>query len=220
MRSMGYKVQSMLVDDHLGGTAGSRADEALRVALRMGESAIVMGEVRGDEARTLYQSMRAGRAGSAVMGTIHGDSAASVYKRIVFDMGVPPEAFMATDVVVSLGTVRDRRTGNLIRRMNEFVATGREPGEFVDISTPDGLMGAPFMSRVLDSLQMGRKDAAKEIRARAAMRSHLAGLGSRDESFLGPEWVLRANEIIASMPQGYTADQALEALRERTGDGD
>lgn len=67
MRRMGYKVQTMLVDDRIQGTANSRADEALRVSLRLGESAIVMGEVRGEEAKTLYQSMRAGRAGSAIL---------------------------------------------------------------------------------------------------------------------------------------------------------
>ena len=39
MRSMGYKVQSMLIDDRNGETADKRADEALRVSLRLGESA-------------------------------------------------------------------------------------------------------------------------------------------------------------------------------------
>ncbi|MCL1978592.1 MAG: Flp pilus assembly complex ATPase component TadA, partial [Methanomassiliicoccaceae archaeon] len=81
MRKMGYKVQSMLIDSRMGGDNLSRADEALRVSLRMGESAIVLGEVRGEEARTMYQSMRTGRAGSSIMGTIHGDSARSVFER-------------------------------------------------------------------------------------------------------------------------------------------
>ena len=217
LRATGYKVQTMLVDERIQGTATTRADDALRVSLRLGESAIVMGEVRGDEARTLYQSMRTGRAGSSIMGTVHGDSADSVYKRMVFDMGIPPEAFMATDAVVSLGTVRDRRSGNLVRRMEEFVATGKEPGTFIDISTPDGLFSAPFMERALRSRQMDRKEVSKDIRARAAMRAYLADIGSRDERFLDLEWVLAANEVLDGMPRGYTADQALEALKERTG---
>lgn len=110
MRRMGYKVQSMLINDKIEGDSLSRADEALRVSLRMGESAIVLGEVRGEEAKTLYQSMRAGRAGSSIMGTIHGDSARSVYERVVHDMGIAPEAFMATDLLLTLGSVRDRRS--------------------------------------------------------------------------------------------------------------
>ena len=67
MRRLGYKVQTMLIDDKMGKDRSSRSDEALRLSLRMGESAIVLGEVRGDEARTLYQSMRVGRAGSSIM---------------------------------------------------------------------------------------------------------------------------------------------------------
>ena len=217
MRNLGYKVQTMLVDDRIPGSAVSRSDEALRVSLRLGESAIVMGEVRGEEARTLYQSMRAGRAGSAIMGTVHGDSASSVYQRMVFDMGIPPEAFGATDVLVTLGTVRDRRSGNLIRRVNELVATGRAPGEFLDAEGVDGLLASPFADRVLSAMQIGRKDAAKEIRARSMMRSHLASLGTEDERFLGPEWILASNEILAAMPRSASAEDALAELRRRTG---
>ena len=217
MRRMGYKVQTMLVDDRTQGSVSSRSDEALRVSLRLGESAIVMGEVRGEEARTLYQSMRAGRAGSAIMGTVHGDSAASVYQRMVFDMGIPPEAFGATDILVTLGTVRDRRTGNLIRRVNELVATGASPGEFLDASGVDGLLSSPFAERALSSLQMGRRDVVKEIRARSMMRSYLASLGTEDEGFLGPEWILAANEILAGMPQSASAEDALAVLKGRTG---
>ncbi|TQS85232.1 MAG: hypothetical protein A3208_04515 [Candidatus Methanoprimaticola hominis] len=215
MRRMGYKVQTMLVDDRIQGTANSRADEALRTSLRLGESAIVMGEVRGEEAKTLYQSMRAGRAGSAILGTVHGDSASSVYQRMVYDVGIPPEAFMATDVIVTLGTVRDRRTGNLIRRVNEMVCTGRTPGEFIDISGPEGLLSSPFMERALQSLQMTRKDAVKDMRARSMMRSYLAGEGMRDQSYLGPEWILTANEILEGMKPGSSAEDALRELKRR-----
>ena len=218
MRRMGYKVQSMLVDERIQGTANTRADEALRVSLRLGESAIVMGEVRGEEAKTLYQSMRAGRAGSAILGTVHGDSAQSVYQRMVYDVGIPPEAFMATDVIITLGTVRDRRTGNLIRRVNEMVCTGRTPGEFIDITGPEGLMSSPFMERALQALQMNRKEASKDIRARSMMRAYLAGQGSRDQSFLDPEWILAANEILDSMRPGSSAEDALNELKRRVED--
>lgn len=216
MRAMGYKVQSILVDERMGGDQLSRSDEALKVSLRMGESAIVMGEVRGEEARTLYQSMRAGRAGSAIMGTIHGDSAESVYNRVVFDMGITPEAFMATDVVVTLQTVRDRRTGNLIRRLNELVSTGEHPGEFVDISGQESLFSSPVVRRAMQSSQLGRREAAKEIRARSMLRAHLAELGSKDERFLGPEWILAANEAVASMGRDAPAERVLEEFRKRT----
>ncbi|MDD2936550.1 MAG: type II/IV secretion system ATPase subunit, partial [Candidatus Methanomethylophilaceae archaeon] len=156
MRRMGYKVQSMLINDKIEGDSLSRADEALRVSLRMGESAIVLGEVRGEEAKTLYQSMRAGRAGSSIMGTIHGDSARSVYERVVHDMGIAPEAFMATDLLLTLGSVRDRRSGDQRRTLGEMVATGGRPGEFVDISDAEGLFSSPVMRRISSSCGMDR----------------------------------------------------------------
>lgn len=217
MRRLGYKVQTILVDDRGGEEQLAKSNEALRLSLRMGESAIVLGEVRGEEARTLYQSMRAGRAGSAIMGTVHGDSADSVYKRMVYDIGVPPEAFMATDVVVTLGTVRDRMTGNLIRRVNEVVATGERPGEFVDLSGQDALFGSPVVRRAMQSLQIGRKEAAKEVRARSMLRMHLAELGKDDERFLGPEWILAANDTVSSMRRDAPAETVLEEFRGRTG---
>ncbi len=213
MRKMGYKVQSMLIDDRMDGNSLSRADEALRVSLRMGESAIVLGEVRGEEAKTLYQSMRTGRAGSSIMGTIHGDSARSVYDRVVHDMNISPEAFMATDILVTLGTVRDRRTGNQIRRVNEVVATSDITGEFLDISDTSELFSSPVMRRVTSSSQLSRSEITKEIRARALIRSFLADIGKvHGDEYLGPEWVGVANEHSSRSHNG-TAEEVLTSFK-------
>lgn len=78
--------------------------EALRTALRLGEGSLVLGEVRGDEARVLYEAMRVGAADGAVLGTIHGDGAPTVRERVVTDLGVPETAFAETDLVVTLAT--------------------------------------------------------------------------------------------------------------------
>ncbi len=220
MRSMGYKVQTILVDERNDDNPLTNANEALRVSLRMGESAIIMGEVRGEEARTLYQSMRTGKAGSTIMGTIHGDSANSVYNRVVHDMGIAPEAFMATDVIVTLGTVKDRRTGNLVRRMREFVGTSKEPGTFVDISDQVKMFDAPVMKRAMQTAQMGRHDVVKDIRARSAMRAHLAELGKKDERFLGPEWILMSNDLLSRVPPSATAESILNEFKRRTVESD
>lgn len=219
MRRLGYKVQTILVDERMDGDQSSRSDEALRVSLRMGESAIVLGEVRGKEARTLYQSMRTGRAGSSVLGTIHGDSAESVYKRVVHDLGISPEAFMATDVIICLGTVRDRRSGRMIRRVNEIMSTGEEPGDFIELNDNEALFSSPVMLRALRSGQVNRKDAMLEIRARAMMRSILAEAGGTDERFLGPEWILIANDIVSHRQKGDAAETLMGILKERMGDG-
>jgi len=86
--------------------------DALRTALRLGDGALVVGEIRGEEARVLYEAMRVGANANAVLGTIHGDGAEEVYERVVSDLDVPPTSFGATDLVVTVqayDTPRGRR---------------------------------------------------------------------------------------------------------------
>jgi len=213
MRRMGYKVQSMLVDERIEGSSLSRSDEALRVSLRMGESAIILGEVRGEEARTLYQSMRTGRAGSSIMGTIHGDSASSVFDRVVHDMGIAPEAFMATDVLVTIGTFRDRVTGAQVRRVNEVVATGDRAGQFVPLSATVPAFGTPVLRRVLASSMMSEREIADDIAARALLKSFLAAMGGKyGEEYCGPEWNGAVNEFVVKAA-GRSPAEILQAFK-------
>jgi len=81
--------------------AGVDPAAALRTALRLGEGALVVGEVRGEEAAVLYEAMRVGASGSAVLGTIHGDGGAAVRERVVSDLGIPESSFGATDLLVT-----------------------------------------------------------------------------------------------------------------------
>ena len=212
MRKMGYKIQSMLVDDRMDGNDLSRSNEALRVSLRLGESAIILGEVRGEEAKTLYQSMRTGRAGSSIMGTIHGDSAKTVFERVVHDMGISAEAFMATDILVTIGTFRDRRTGAQARRVNEVVSTSDRIGEFVDMSGNRLDFSVPVMRRALSSSSMSEEEAREEIKARGLLREYLAQLAQRYEEFYSPEWVVAANEHMARHT-GRSAEEILMTFK-------
>ncbi len=81
-------------------------EEALRTALRLGDSVLIVGEVRSKEAKVLYEAMRVGAVGNVVMGTIHGESAYSVWDRIVNDLEVPTTSFKATDVVIVCAPIR------------------------------------------------------------------------------------------------------------------
>ena len=94
-----------------GGSTGRSVSpaRALRSALRLGEGALVVGEVRGEEAAALYEAMRVGAHGHAVLGTIHGDSAAAVRERVVSDLDVPASSFAATDLVVTCAREGDAR---------------------------------------------------------------------------------------------------------------
>ncbi len=211
MRNLGYKVQSMLVDERMDGDFKSRSDEALRVSLRLGESAIILGEVRGEEARTLYQSMRTGKAGSSIMGTIHGDSAKSVYDRVVHDMGISPEAFMATDFLLTMGLVKERGEQKQSRSLVEMVSTSSDPGRFIDITTAKGLKDSPPIKRIRNSLGIRDKDVSEEISIRGEMRQILSDLANeKNEGYLGPEWIIFANDFLSrKLKDGITGRNAI-----------
>ncbi len=215
MRKMGYKVQSMLVDDRMDGSSQSRSNEALRVSLRLGESAIVLGEVRGEEAKTLYESMRVGRAGSSILGTIHGDSAKSVFDRVTSDMGISPESFMATDIIVTVGTFRDRRTGSQLRKVSEVAATTDRIGEFVAISGGSLDFTVPVMRRALASCSIDEDEARREISTRGLLRDFLAHMGALyGDEYFGPEWINVSNEIVARMP-GREPEDVLSSFKQK-----
>lgn len=221
MRSMGYKVQSMLIDERMNSDVSKRADEALRVSLRLGESAIILGEVRGDEARTLYQSMRAGRAGSSIMGTIHGDSAKGVYERVVHDIGIPAESFMATDFLIVMGTRRERGTNRQTRKIVEFVSTSDTIGEF--ISVDKGMYRSPAMRRIMESTSMAKDDVEQEIKSRAKMRGLLSKLAIEvNDGYSNPEWIILANDHLSRcISSGITdSDDVLESFKKKLGVND
>lgn len=122
LRSYGHKVQHMRIKASIGEETGGlelSAQEALRTALRLGESVLVLGEVRGLEAKSLFEAMRVGAAGNVVMGTIHGSSAYDTWDRIVNDLGVPTTSFKATDAVISLASVR---AGDETKRLRRLVS--------------------------------------------------------------------------------------------------
>ncbi|MFA4855664.1 MAG: ATPase, T2SS/T4P/T4SS family [archaeon] len=109
MKKIGFNVQRLKTRSPI---SVSKTDtevspqEALRTALRLGDSALVIGEIRSNEAKVLYEAMRIGAAGNIVMGTVHGDSAYSVWDRVVNDLDVPNTSFKATDIVVVARPIR------------------------------------------------------------------------------------------------------------------
>jgi len=93
------------ISSGLGSTEVNPTD-ALRTALRLGESVLIIGEVRGVEAKVLFEAMRVGAAGNLIMGTIHGSTTRDVYERVVYDIGVPATSFKAVDSVVITAPIR------------------------------------------------------------------------------------------------------------------
>ena len=88
------------------GSSEVPADEGIRTTLRMGDSALIIGEIRSKEALALYEAMRIGALANVVAGTIHGDSPYGVYDRVVNDLGVPKTSFKATDIIMVANPIR------------------------------------------------------------------------------------------------------------------
>ena len=121
LRKLGYNIQSLKVAAALTkGTAEVPADEGIRTTLRMGDSALIVGEIRSKEALALYEAMRIGALANVVAGTIHGDSPYGVFDRVVNDLQVPRTSFKATDVVVVANPIRSADGLHRWRRVTQI----------------------------------------------------------------------------------------------------
>jgi type IV secretory pathway ATPase VirB11/archaellum biosynthesis ATPase len=107
LRKLGFNVQRMKVRSALLETSTEvDAAEGIRASLRLGDSALIVGEVRSTEAKALYEAMRVGALANVVAGTIHGASPYGVFDRLVNDLGVPVTSFKATDLVLVANPIR------------------------------------------------------------------------------------------------------------------
>lgn len=118
LRTIGYDILRMKVRSALvTGSTEVEASEGIRTSLRLGDSALIVGEVRSGEAKALYEAMRIGALANVVAGTIHGDSAYGVFDRVVNDLGVPATSFKATDIIVVANPVRTPDGLHSVRRI-------------------------------------------------------------------------------------------------------
>ncbi len=160
----GRDVQRLRVGD--GAEPSPRT--AVRTALRLGGGALVVGEVRGEEAAALYEAMRVGAAGETVLGTIHGEDPDAVRERVVADLGVSPSSFAATDLVVLLA---DHRVETIVEVVEYGETVGFEP---LFVRTEDGLVASGRIdrgeSRLVESLA-GSEDTYGAIRESITSRT-------------------------------------------------
>lgn len=127
------------------------AEEALRTALRLGDSALILGEVRSTEAKALYEAMRIGALSNVVAGTIHGESAYGVYDRVVNDLGVPKTSFKATDIIPICKSLRSADGLHRFRRITEITEVRKDWSE--DPVREDGFVNLMEYSGKSDSLK-------------------------------------------------------------------
>ena len=116
------------------------AEEGIRASLRLGDSSLIVGEVRSSEAKALYEAMRVGALANVVAGTIHGSSPYSVFDRVVNDLGVPVTSFKATDLILVANPVKTpdglhsrKRVIQLTEVRKHWLKDPLEEGGFVDL---------------------------------------------------------------------------------------
>lgn len=146
------------------------AEEALRTALRLGDSALILGEVRSMEALALFEAMRIGALANVVAGTIHGASAFGVFDRVVNDLKVPPTSFKAMDLILICNTLRSPDMIHMYRRVTGLTEVRKHwkddpmlEGGFVDLleySAKDDML------KPTKTLLMGESEILNDIASR------------------------------------------------------
>ena len=117
------------------GDAGDKAGaitlfDLLKAAVRQRPDYLLVGEVRGEEAYTLFQAMATGHLG---MGTIHGESASSVIHRLSSEpMNIPkPLLTMIDAIAVQLRTEVNGKPARRTRAVTEILGLDPKTKELI-----------------------------------------------------------------------------------------
>ena len=219
LRELGYNIQQLKVAAALSkGSSEVAADEGIRTTLRLGDSALFVGEVRSKEARALYEAMRVGALANVVAGTIHGDSPYGVYDRVVNDLDVPKTSFKATDIIIVANPIRSPDGMHRWRRVTQITEIRKtwenDPlleGGFVDLMTYDSetdqMVISPALmngeSEILKAIAgsvkewAGNWDAVWDnimLRARIKQRIVDAAEETKNDDILEAKFVIAAND--------------------------
>jgi len=220
LRDLGFKIQSLRVQSAVSGSGAElRADDALKTALRLGESVLVIGEVRSSEAKTLYEAMRVGAAGNSVMGTIHGSTARDVFERIVYDLGIPPSSFKATDAIIVAAPIRVGGGARRVRRLTQITEVRKDwksdpvsEGGFANLMVykhsddtirPTSVLKkcSQLLASIAEKWGTGYSDVLKNLELRAEIQKRLVETSSKlsKPEVLEAEFVVKSNLVFHSL---------------------
>ncbi len=112
--------------------------DLLKTALRQRPDYIIIGEIRGEEAYTLFQSIAVGHGGLC---TIHGDSVKSVLKRLLSrPMNIPEMMLPLMNVIIQISRVKigdkvARRVMNVSEIIGRPISAISQISEIAEIKT-------------------------------------------------------------------------------------
>ncbi|MBR9707483.1 MAG: type II/IV secretion system ATPase subunit, partial [Candidatus Diapherotrites archaeon] len=200
MRKVGFNIQNLKTRSSIDVAAVAAEvspEDALRTALRLGDSVIIVGEVRSHEAKVLYEAMRVGAVGNVVMGTIHGESAYSIWDRVVNDLGVPSTSFKATDMCVVAAPVRFGGSFKRHKRLlyitevgKDWITDPQQENGLWDIMTFDGAKdnmdlnqefwdNSVFLNKVAKLRGISQAEIWRQVLTRAESKQFLVDLKNK-----------------------------------------
>jgi len=184
-------------------------DDLVKNALRMRPDRMIVGEVRGLEARTMFTAMNTGHDGC--MGTLHSNSAMETITRLTeAPMSVPGIMIPALDIIVMQQRIYHRQKGQ-IRRVTEVAeVSGFEGGKVQlsriyrwnprrDVPEPTGVPSR-IKHTIAEFSGLSGSDIEIELEKRAAVLEWMGQKGIRNifdvgkviqEYYRGPENVLK-----------------------------
>ncbi len=142
---------------NLEGKGEVTMDDLVRNTLRMRPDRIVVGEVRGPEARTMFTAMNTGHDGC--MSTIHSNSARETIVRLESPpMEVPRIMIPALDIIIMQVKYHSRKRGTF-RRITEIAEVSGMEGESIQLNklykydpVKDELVSTEVPSRFMNEL--------------------------------------------------------------------
>ncbi len=217
LQELGYNIQRMKSRSVITQVESELpADEAIRTSLRLGDSSLILGEVRSTEAQALYEAMGVGAVANFVAGTIHGEDAYSVFDRVVNDLGVPRTSFKATDIITQVNLLRDPSGMQKIRRMTgitevrkEWTEDPQDEGAFVDLMKYDAnadtmrptdtlINGESLIiNRIAENTREWKNNweaVWDNIQLRKQIKERLVELGEQDDRLFEADFTSAANE--------------------------
>ncbi|MEM2480861.1 MAG: type II/IV secretion system ATPase subunit [Candidatus Hadarchaeales archaeon] len=218
LRELGFKIQTLGTKPPLSTSQTElTAEDVLRTVLRMGESVLVIGEVRGGEAKVLFEAMRIGAVGNSVLGTIHASSSADVLDRIVHDLHIPENSFKSTDLIVCVGPVRKKGSLSRRRRLLQLTEVRKSSGLALrDLIQYDylkdrfivSLEGSELLSRISRHWGMGAEELEELVRLRTEMFEILVETSQklRKPELLEVGFVVESNLILRSLLEKGSGD--------------
>jgi len=179
---------------NLEGKGEVTMDDLVKNTLRMRPDRIIVGEVRGPEARTMFTAMNTGHDGC--MGTIHANSARETIVRLESPpMSVPRIMIPALDIIIMQVRFHSRKKGT-IRRVTEIAEVSGIEGQSIQLNklykydpAKDELVPTGVPSRSINVLSnhtgMSVRDIEREITKRQKILEWMIEQGIRSIEKVG-----------------------------------